>query len=204
MRYIIIGAITLVVTLLVSKVFLALNLVHFNKYNTSLAKSHGDNQQMGELVKTGKSLYLVYCSSCHGKDGKGNKNKAQDHTKRIAQKSVLDIINHGSNNFKSIYPAGMPAALVDKEDAKEIAKYVASGLQGAKPKAWERCASCHNENGEGIAYVAPNIKRYSDDLVATVLTNGKKGVIGRMPSFEGRLTELQMRSIASYIRSIQR
>ncbi len=78
MRYIIIGAITLVVTLLVSKVFLALNLVHFNKYNTSLAKSHGDNQQMGELVKTGKSLYLVYCSSCHGKDGKGNKNKAQD------------------------------------------------------------------------------------------------------------------------------
>jgi len=201
MRYIVIGAIILVVSLLVSKVLMAVNLVHFNKYN--VVKSENKPQEIdNELLQTGKSNYLVYCSSCHGKDGKGNKDKAQDHTKRMAKKSILDVIENGANNFVDMYPSGMPAGLVNKEDAKELAAYVANGLVGEKPKAWATCASCHDESGEGIAYVAPNIKNYSDELVATVLHNGKKGVIGTMPSFDGRLTDLQIKALAAHIRSL--
>ena len=201
MRYIVTGVAILVVTLLVSKVLMALNLVHFNKYN--VVKSSDKNISVDdELLQTGKGTYLVYCSSCHGKDGKGNNDKAQDHTKRMAKKSILDVIENGSNNFISIYPSGMPANLVGKEDAKKIATYVANGLQGKKPQAWETCASCHDETGEGIAYIAPNIKTYSDELVATVLNNGKKGIIGTMPSFKGRLTELQMKAVAAHIRQL--
>jgi len=200
-KYIIVGGILLVITLLVSKVFMAVNLVHFNKYNTSLA-SKSDAKPNQEFEKTGKSTYMVYCSSCHGANGKGNEGKAQDHTKRIAQKSVLDVINNGANNFTSIYQAGMPGGLVNEADAKEIAKYVANGLKGKKPKAWDTCASCHDDSGEGIAFIAPNIKTYTDDLVAMVLKNGKKGVIGTMPSFDGRLSDVQIKAIANHIRSL--
>lgn len=203
MRYIITGAIVLVVSLLVSKVLMAVNLVHFNKYNV-VKTSKQNTTEHEQLLETGKGTYLVYCSSCHGKDGKGNNDKAQDHTKRIAKKSILDVIKNGANNFTSIYPSGMPANLVGKDDTKEIAEYVANGLKGQKPKAWTVCASCHDESGEGIAFIAPNIKIYSDEFVATVLKNGKKGVFGTMPSFDGRLSELQIKALANYIRSIQK
>lgn len=203
MKYLFIGGITLIATLLFSKLFLALNLVNFPTYpKHSYEITKQSNKQ--ELIQTGKSLYLVYCSSCHGKDSKGNHGKAQDHTKRIAEKSVLDVILHGSNNFKSLYPSGMPAGLLLKDEAKKVAKFVANGLQGKQPKGWAKCVTCHNENGEGIAYIAPNIKSYSNDFVATVLTNGKKGVIGTMPNFSGRLTKLQMEALASYIRSLNK
>lgn len=200
MKYIIVGAVSLIVTLLVSKVLLALNLVHFNNFTVIEPKNYSAKEK--QLEQTGKSMYLVYCSSCHGYNGKGNDGKAQDHTKRIAEKSVLDVIQNGSNNFTSIYPSGMPANLVNNKDAKELAKYVASGLKSDKPKAWAKCATCHDDSGEGIAFIAPNIKTYTDDLVATVLKNGKKGVLGTMPSFEGRLSDVQIKAIAAYIRSI--
>jgi cytochrome c oxidase cbb3-type subunit III len=202
MKYILIGAFTLIITLLLSKILMAINLIGINQYQTPNITLNSDETDIEQLRKTGKSIYLVYCSSCHGKDGKGNRGKAQDHTKRIAKKSVLDIINNGSNNFTSIYPSGMPAGLVTKSEAKELAKYVAQGLKGDKPKSWASCASCHDETGKGIAYLAPSIKTYSNNFVTTVLSNGKKGVIGTMPSFAGRLTPIQMKAVATYIRSI--
>lgn len=200
MKYIIVTGITLIVTLLVSKILIAVELVHFNKFGRENSSVLTKTEQ---LVNVGKSTYMVHCTSCHGKDGKGNDNKAQNHTKRIAEKSVLDVINNGSNNFKSIYPSGMPAGLLKEAEAKKVAKYVANGLKGKKPKGWKTCATCHDDSGEGINLIAPNIKFYSDDLVATVLSNGKKGVIGTMPNFKDRLSIREMKALATYIRSIQ-
>lgn len=199
MRYLIIGGFTLMAILLVSKIFLALDFVRFDTYSS---KSKAPKSPERELKIMGKQIYLVYCSSCHGSNGEGNNGKAQNHTNRISKKSVLDVIQNGSNNFNSLYPAGMPAGLIDGDDAKTVALYVASGFQGEKPKAWETCATCHNKNGEGIPFIAPNIKTYSDELVATVLTNGKKGAIGTMPNFKERLSEVQVKALATYIRSI--
>lgn len=50
--------------------------------------------------------------------------------------------------------------------------------------------------------VAPNIRAYDDALVMAVLKDGKKGAIGSMPSFSGRLNETQEKALASYLRSI--
>lgn len=198
MKYTIVGIITLVGTLLMSKLFIALNIVNFDE--TPIA--HENTLSDTELAKIGKPIYQVYCSSCHGVDGKGNNGKAQDHTKRIAEKSVVHAIENGSNNFQSIYLSGMPTGLVNIKDAKEVAKYVAGGMKGIQPKAWAVCATCHDTNGEGIPFIAPNIKTYSDELVMTVLTNGKKGAIGRMPSFKGRFSDYQMKALAAHIRSL--
>jgi len=155
-----------------------------------------------ELAGMGQSVFLVQCAPCHGVDGEGIQGKAADLTKRIAKESVLDVINNGANNFKSVYPGGMPAGMASGSDAEEIATYVAGGLKGTAPAAWAACSSCHGEDGKGMDYVAPNIKEYSDKLVNTVLHNGKKSIIGAMPSFEGRLSDTQIKAVASYLRSI--
>jgi len=167
------------------------------KFESKWANISGD-----DLVGMGQSVFLVQCAPCHGVDGEGINGKAQDLTKRISKESVLHVINNGANNFKSKYPGGMPAGMASGADAQEIATYVAGGMQGTKPAAWAACSSCHGENGEGMPFVAPDIKTYSDDFILTVLKDGKKGMIGAMPSFEGRLSETQEKAVAAYIRSI--
>ena len=171
------------------------------EYRAKFEAKHKDIDAAG-LVDMGQSIYLVQCAPCHGVDGEGINGKAHDLSKRIAKEQVLDVINNGANNFKSAYPAGMPAGMASGADAEAIAEYVANGMTGVKPDAWSTCSSCHGENGEGIPYVAPNIKSYSDDLVASVLKDGKKGVIGTMPSFANRLTDTQIKAVAHYIRSL--
>ena len=64
------------------------------------------------------------------------------------------------------------------------------------------CAGCHGADGKGVAGVGPDIKTYSNDLVAAVLKDGKKSTIGAMPSFTGMLTDTQVKAVATYLRSI--
>jgi cytochrome c oxidase cbb3-type subunit 3 len=167
------------------------------KFESKWSNISGD-----DLRNMGESVFFVQCAPCHGVDAEGIDGKAQDLTKRIAKESVLETIKNGANNFKSVYPGGMPAGMASGAGADAIATYVAGGLKGAKPAAWAACSSCHGENGEGMAYVAPNLKAYSDDLIKTVLTNGKKSSIGTMPSFKGRLSDTQVKAVATYLRSL--
>lgn len=199
MRYIIIGGIGIVFTVLISKLYLAISLTHFNKYPKEKKETIDTKTK---ILQTGKNLYMTYCTSCHGKDGKGNNEVAHNHTKRISKESVLYAIKNGANNFTTIYPSGMPSNIIDKDKIDAVATYVASGLKGEKPLVWDKCVACHGEDGEAIAFIAPNIKSYTDELVTTILLNGKKGAIGTMPSFQDRFTQAQINAIALYIRSL--
>jgi len=155
------------------------------------------------LKEMGKSQFLVQCSVCHGIDGMGIDGKAHDLTKRISKEQVKAVIQNGANNFKETYPGGMPPMLLTEEkDIEEVSEYVANGLKGEMPSMWPVCAGCHGMGGEGMPYVAPNIKEYSDELIKTVLHEGKEGIIGKMPSFKNRLNETQEKAIANYLRSI--
>jgi len=160
------------------------------------------NPSASDLTAMGESVFLVQCAPCHGIDAEGIEGKAQDLTRRISKASVLETIKKGANNFKSAYPGGMPAGMASGADAQAIATYVAGGFKGTKPAVWAACSSCHGENGEGMAYVAPNIKSYDDSLIASVLKDGKKSSIGTMPSFDGRLSETQVKAVANYLRSL--
>lgn len=155
-----------------------------------------------DLIGMGQSVFLVQCAPCHGIDGEGINGIAQDLTKRISYDSVLHTINNGANNFKEVYPGGMPAGMASGTDAEEIARYVAVGLKGKQPASFGACTGCHGEDGTGIEYVGPNITGYGDKVVATILTYGKKSSIGDMPSFKGRLTETQVKAIAHYLRTL--
>ena len=172
------------------------------KAHTKMFEAKWANPTQEDLLGMGEGVFLVNCSPCHGIDATGIEGKAQDLTKRISKESVLHTIANGANNFKSTYPGGMPQGLASGADAEAIAEYVAGGFKGQKPASWATCAGCHGEDGKGIAGVAPNLRSYSDDMMATVLKDGKKSNIGTMPSFEGILTPIQQKAVAAYIRSL--
>jgi cytochrome c oxidase cbb3-type subunit 3 len=165
-------------------------------------ESKWTNISENDLINMGGSVFLVQCAPCHGADGEGINGKAQDLTQRMSKSSVISVINNGASNFKTEYPGGMPAGMAFGDDIEIIAKYVAGGFKGKAPDAFAACASCHGIDGNGMEYVAPNIRSYDDHLVTTVLKNGKKASIGMMPSYKGRLSDTQMKAVAAYIRNI--
>jgi len=155
-----------------------------------------------QLVEMGKSLFLVQCAPCHGNTADGLSGRAHDLTSRISKEEVLYTIKNGSNQLG--YPMGMmPPGMASGKDAEDIATYIASGLKGEKPAAIAACASCHGADLKGNGGMAPNLVEYDEPLISHVLEHGKKGVIGRMPSFKTLVTPVQEKALAAYVQSIQ-
>lgn len=172
------------------------------EYNKKFA-SKWENPNEQTLTAMGESIYLVQCAPCHGIDAEGIEGKAQNLTHRMSKESVEYVIRNGANNLKSSYPGGMPPMMLTEEaDIQAVSSYVAGGFKGEQPAAYGVCAGCHGADGKGIAYVGPSIVEYTDALVTSVLNNGKKGAIGMMPSFKGRLNPTQEKALATYIRSL--
>ena len=173
-----------------------------NEYNAKFQqKWTNPNEQT--LNAMGQSIFLVQCAACHGVDAEGIAGKAQDLTKRISKEQVEYVIRNGANNLTEAYPGGMPPMMLSEDaDIKEVSAYVANGFKGEQPAAYATCATCHGDNGEGMPMVGPNIKSYDDSIVIAVLKQGKKGLLGHMPSFNERLNETQEKALASYIRSL--
>ena len=173
-----------------------------NEYNAKF-KEKWTNPNEQTLNAMGQSIFLVQCAPCHGVDAEGIAGKAQDLTKRISKEQVEYTIRNGSNHLTEAYPGGMPPMMLSEDaDIKEVSAYVANGFKGEAPLAYATCAACHGDNGEGMPMVGPNIKSYDDSLVTAVLKQGKKGLLGHMPSFNERLNETQEKALASYIRSL--
>jgi len=171
-------------------------------YNKKFEEVH-KNADKQTLKEMGESIFLVQCAPCHGNNGDGLDGKAHDLTKRISKEQVLYAIKNGSSNFK--YPMGaMPPNMLQGKAAEEVAEYVANGLKGQAPAGWATCAGCHGQDGKGMNGQSPNLVEYDDVLIHQVLTHGKKGAIGIMPSFVNRFTPVQEKAIAEYIRTLQR
>ncbi|WP_404319604.1 c-type cytochrome [Malaciobacter canalis] len=172
------------------------------EYNKKFA-SKWENPSEETLTAMGESIYLVQCAPCHGIDAEGIEGKAQNLTHRMSKESVEYVIRNGASNLKTDYPGGMPPMMLTEEaDIQAVSSYVAGGFKGEQPAAYGVCAGCHGADGKGIAYVGPSIVEYTDALVTSVLNNGKKGAIGMMPSFKGRLNPTQEKALATYIRSL--
>jgi len=172
-------------------------LAHQKKFEAKYKDADTDT-----LQQIGESIFLVQCAPCHGETGDGLSGKAQNFSTRESEAQVLYTIKNGSDQLH--YPMGaMPAGMASGEDAKIAAKYVANGMKGDAPAAFAVCAGCHGADGKGNGGTAANIANYDNTLVKHVLTNGRQGAIGRMPSFKGRFTEVQEKALATYIQSIK-
>ncbi len=170
-------------------------------YNAKFESVH-KNADAATLQSMGESIFLVQCAPCHGETGDGLTGKAHDFTKRFSKEQVLHAIVNGSDQLKYAMGA-MPGGMAQGADAEAIAEYVASGMKGEQPASFGVCAGCHGADGKGNGGTAPNLVEYDDALVHQVVENGKKGSIGAMPAFKGRLTPVQEKALATYLSTIK-
>ena len=164
-------------------------------------KEHA-NMSSEDLKDMGESVFSVNCAPCHGFIGDGQSGLAENLVKRTFTKEyVAKVINEGSTQLG--YAASMPAGMASGDDVNVIAEYVAGGMKGEQPVSFAACGSCHGMNGEGMDYVAPSLTAYNTNLVETLLATGsKKATIGTMPSFKGRLTNTQMKAVATFVETL--
>ncbi|WP_082792047.1 c-type cytochrome [Sulfurovum riftiae] len=171
-------------------------------YNQKFEETH-KNADAATLQEMGESVFLVQCAPCHGTTGDGLSGKAQDFGSRMSKEQVLYTIKNGSNQLG--YQMGaMPPMMAQGKDAEDIAAYIAGGMKGEQPAAFAACASCHGPDGKGMNGMAPNLAAYDNTLVSHVIEHGKKGKIGRMPSFKTMLTPVQQKALAVYIQSLSK
>ncbi len=170
-------------------------------YNKKFEAVH-KNADKETLKQMGESIFLVQCAPCHGTTGDGLSGKAQDFTSRMTKAQVLHVINNGQHQLD--FPMGaMPPGMASGKDAEDIAAWIAGGMKGEKPAAFAACASCHGADGKGNNGMAPDLAGYDLTLISHVLEHGKKGIIGRMPSFKTRMTPVQEKALAEYIQSLK-
>lgn len=73
-------------------------------------------------IVSGKNLYTLNCSSCHGADGKLGLSGAKDLTQSVlSDQQRLDIITNGKNAMPS-----MKEALGSTQNIQSVADYVKS------------------------------------------------------------------------------
>jgi mono/diheme cytochrome c family protein len=181
----------------------------------------------------GKQIFTSsgQCGSCHvladaGTPGKVGPNlddafagaREEGFKKSTIAAVVLDQIYYPTAG------SGMPAKLVEGEDAEAVAAYVADVAgdpeaikaaaakkptgKGGKPDgkaifASAGCATCHTLAAAGATgTVGPNLDQAkpSVDLAVQRVTNGK----GVMPSFKGQLSEAEIRAVAEFVSSSTR
>jgi len=183
---------------------------HNAKFETKYASITGDR-----LIDMGESVYLAECKVCHGLSADGIDGTAANLNVRLEAKVVKHAIVNGANN--NLMGSGTPmpdrygimnanteySPITDKE-IDLVSEYVANGMTGPGADVFAgACATCHGEDGKGMAFVAPNIATYDQDLVVTVLNHGKKGAIGAMPAFD-RLNTKQKEAVGAYITSLSK
>ena len=169
-------------------------------YNKKFESKH-QNANQETLKSMGKSIYFVQCAPCHGNEGDGLSNRAQNFEKRMNKAQILDVIKNGSNRLG--YPMGMmPPGMASGADADAIATYISNGMKGDAPASYAVCTSCHGADSKGNNGQSPNLTAYDETLMHHVLQNGKKGIIGTMPSFKTMITPIQEKALSVYIQSI--
>ncbi len=170
-------------------------------YNKKFEEAHKTTDK-ATLKEMGESIFLVQCAPCHGTTGDGLSGKAQDFGSRMTKAQILHVINNGQNQLG--YQMGaMPPGMASGQDAEDIAAWIAGGMKGQQPAAFAACAGCHGADGKGNNGMAPNLTGYDLTLVQHTLEHGKKGMIGKMPSFKTRMTPVQEKALAEYIQSLK-
>ena len=159
----------------------------------------------------GERLFMNNCAQCHGSDARGSKgfpNLADaDWLHGGTPDKIVESITHGRTGVMP--PA---AAMVGSpDDVKNVANYVLSlsgephdSLRAGLGKSkFAACAACHGIGGVGNAAMgAPRLNDriwlhgYGEAAIVQIINEGKHST---MPAQDGRLTEAQIKLLASYV-----
>jgi cytochrome c oxidase cbb3-type subunit 3 len=159
----------------------------------------------------GERLFMNNCAQCHGSDARGSKGfpnlTDKDWLHGGTPEKIVESITKGR---VGVMPP-MAAAVGTPDEVKNVANYVLSlagephdSLRAGLGKSkFTVCAACHGIGGVGNQAIgAPNLSDkiwlhgYGEAAIVQMINGGKHN---EMPAQEGRLTEAQIRMLASYV-----
>ena len=164
-----------------------------------------------QAMAIGERLFMNNCSQCHGSDARGSKGFPNltdaDWLYGGTPDKILETITKGRIG---VMPP-MADAVGTPADVSNVANYVLSlsgspndSLKAGLGKSkFGACAACHGPGGKGNQAVgAPNLSDdiwlhgYGEAAITAMINNGKTN---QMPAQEGKLSEAQIKVLASYI-----
>lgn len=163
----------------------------------------------------GERLFLNNCAACHGSNAKGAKGfpnlTDNDWIHGGSPEKIIETITLGRHGQMPI----MAPAVGTSEEVRQVANYVLS-LSGSghnsimaelgKDKFKKVCAACHGADGKGNQAIgAPNLSDkiwlhgYGEEAIMAMVNKGKLNV---MPAQNARMSEDQIKVVASYVWSL--
>lgn len=192
--------------------------------SASFSEIAADDTLMHHVRDTGRTLFVDNCAVCHGTKGTGGPGFPSlaagawlwGGTPEAIAETIRVGINstHPETRTSQMLAFGQTGTL-DRDAVLDVAAYVRS-LSGQKLDEADQahaakgkevfaanCAACHGEDGKGMQELgAPNLTDaqwiYGGDL-QTVYTSIYHGRQGHMPSWEGRLSPVDIRLLALYV-----
>jgi len=190
----------------------------------SFAAIQSDPKLMEVVRETGHGLFGNNCAACHGQDAKGGRGFPNLTTSSWLwggkPEQIYDTIRVGINSaHPDTHVSQMPAfghdQMLPRTDVLRVASFVYSlsnpDAKNIDPKDVEagkklfvaNCASCHGDDAKGNAELgAPNLTDkfwiYGGGLetIDTTIWGGRQG---HMPSWEGRLSDLDRKILTLFL-----
>jgi len=170
----------------------------------------GDAQAMA----IGERLFMNNCSQCHGSDARGSKGFPNLTDKDWLHGGTPDKIVETLVKGRIGNMPPMAAAVGSSDEVRNVANYVLSlsasphdSVKAALGKSkFGACAACHGADGKGNQAIgAPNLTDdiwlhgWGENAIVAIINNGK---VNQMPAQDQKLTESQIRVLASYVWSL--
>ncbi len=176
-------------------------------------------------TEAGGAVFRTWCAQCHGASASGAKGYPNlldnDWLWGGTLDEVYTTVEHGIRSPEdddtrfSEMPRFGTDELLDDDQIAQVVNYVLE-LSGQKYDAAaaaegetvfaDNCASCHGEDGTGDrAQGAPNLTDaiwlygHSEADITRIVSQGPYGV---MPAWSGRLSEAQIRAVATYVHGL--
>jgi cytochrome c oxidase cbb3-type subunit 3 len=191
------------------------------------AQIQADPQLMAVVRQTGHTLFGDNCAACHGREaqgGKGFPNLTTDSwlwggtPEKIAETIRVGINSTHPDSRTSQMLAFGKDGMLPRGDIENVVAYVRSlsmksdatmeQLAAGQDIFAKNCASCHGEKATGNPDVgAPNLTDpfwiYGGDMTS-VFNTVWGGRQGHMPTWEGRLTDVDRKILALYLVDLRR
>jgi len=190
----------------------------------SLADIAADPELMHHVRETGRTLFIDNCAACHGVRGTGGPGFPNLAAKAwlwggdpdTIEETIRIGINGTSPDTRvSEMMAFGRGGILETDQVRAVAAYVRSlsnlpmgeadkaRIPAGKEIFAENCVACHGEDARGSTDAgAPNLTDatwiYGSDA-QTVFTTIYSGRQGHMPSWEGRLSPVDIKMLALYV-----
>jgi mono/diheme cytochrome c family protein len=139
----------------------------------------------GSLPTDGAGLYGVFCSVCHGADGRGG-------TYKVVTGTSVSFINSALNNVNLMTHLSLNSTQVQSIDT-----FLASGGGGTKPTSGSGlyqvyCETCHGPNGNGGP--EDNVRGSSANQISNEISG-----VSNMRQLQPYLTNSDINAIANFL-----